>query len=72
MVMSFAGIGKEAPTFATAQAIADQIIRLGGEYTNIEIYYNSFQSAVSYQATSINAFSEESIKASGTCLSIFR
>lgn len=64
MVMSFAGIGKEAPTFATAQAIADQIIRLGGEYTNIEIYYNSFQSAVSYQATSINAFSEESIKAS--------
>jgi F-type H+-transporting ATPase subunit gamma len=65
MVLSFAGIGKDVPTFATAQAIAAQIMQLEGPYDNIEIVYNSFLTPVSYEASSINAFSEDSMKAAG-------
>ena len=68
MVLSFAGIGKDVPTFATAQAIANQIMSLDTEYDNVEIVYNSFLTPVSYEATSINAFSEDSMKAAGTSL----
>ncbi|KAI5799004.1 ATPase, F1 complex, gamma subunit domain-containing protein [Geopyxis carbonaria] len=64
MVLSFAGIGKAVPTFAVAQAIADQIMQLDKKYDNIEVVYNSFQSAISYEADTINAYSEDSIKAS--------
>ena len=68
MVLSFAGIGKDVPTFATAQAITDQIQQLPGNYDNIEIVYNSFLSPVSYEATTINAFCDESVKAAGMCV----
>ena len=66
VVLSFAGIGKSVPTFATAQDIADQIIALETQYDNIQIVYNSFTSAVSYDAAIVDAFSEESILAAGT------
>jgi F-type H+-transporting ATPase subunit gamma len=66
MVLSFAGIGKDVPTFATAQAIADQIAQLPTQYENIQIVYNSFLTPVSYEATTIDAFSEDAVKAAGT------
>ena len=61
MVLSFAGIGKDVPTFADAQAIADQICMLPEEYASIRILYNKFINAQSYEATPIEAFSEEAI-----------
>ena len=61
MVMSFAGVGKDIPTFADAQAIADQISLLPTEYSSIKIVYNRFVNAQSYEATPIEAFSEEAI-----------
>jgi F-type H+-transporting ATPase subunit gamma len=61
IVLSFANIGKDVPTFSEAQAIADQITQLPGNYENIEIIYNSFASAVSYEPKTIEAFSEEAI-----------
>jgi hypothetical protein len=64
IVLSFAGVGRDIPTFAEAQAIADQISQLPGKYENIEIIYNSFVSAVSYEPRSIEAFSEEAIASS--------
>lgn len=64
MVLSFAGIGKDVPTFADAQAIADQITLLPGDYSSIKILYNKFINAQSYEATIIEAFSEEAIAAS--------
>ncbi|CCX06840.1 ATPase, F1 complex, gamma subunit domain-containing protein [Pyronema domesticum] len=63
MVLSFAGIGKDVPTFATAQAIADQIAQLPTQYENVQIVYNSFLTPVSYEATTIDAFSEDAVKA---------
>ena len=60
--LSFAGVGKDVPTFADAQAIADQISLLPEDYGDIQILYNRFINATSYEATPIEAFSEEAIK----------
>jgi len=61
IVLSFAGIGKDVPTFADAQAIADQICLLPEEYASVKILYNKFINAQSYEPTPIEAFSEEAI-----------
>jgi F-type H+-transporting ATPase subunit gamma len=61
MVLSFAGIGKDVPTFADAQAIADQIALLPEDYASIRILYNKFINAQSYEPTPIEAYSEEAI-----------
>lgn len=61
LVLNFAGVGKDIPTFADAQAIADQISLLPTEYASIQIVYNKFVNATSYEATPIEAFSEEAI-----------
>jgi F-type H+-transporting ATPase subunit gamma len=68
IVLSFAGLGKDVPTFADAQAIADQLVLLPTEYGNVEIIYNKFVNAQSYEPTTIEAFSEDAITASRTLL----
>ncbi|KAF2088283.1 putative ATP synthase subunit gamma, mitochondrial [Saccharata proteae CBS 121410] len=62
--LNFAGVGKDVPTFADAQAIADQVTLLPGEYASTKILYNKFVNAQSYEPTLIEAFSEEAIAAS--------
>jgi F-type H+-transporting ATPase subunit gamma len=64
IVLNFAGVGKDVPTFAEAQAVADQIVMLPGDYSDIEIIYNKFINATSYEPTSIPAFSEEAFTSS--------
>ncbi|KAK0617959.1 ATP synthase gamma chain mitochondrial precursor [Bombardia bombarda] len=64
MVLNFAGSGKDVPTFAESSAIADQIVQLSGDYSAVEIIYNKFINATSYEPTAIAAFSEEAIIAS--------
>ena len=51
VVLTFAGVGKDIPTFADAQAIADQILRLETDYSDIKIVYNKFINATSYEPT---------------------
>lgn len=67
LVLNFAGVGKDIPSFADAQAIADQISLLPTEYASIQIVYNKFINATSYEATPIEAFSEEAIANSRRC-----
>lgn len=62
--LSFSGIGKSVPTFTDAQAIADQIIMLPKEYTDVKILYNKFVNAQSFEPTFIDAFSEDAISES--------
>lgn len=64
IVLTFAGVGRAIPTFAEAQAIADQIVQLPGEYESIEILYNKFLNAQSFEPAIIPAYSEEDIAAS--------
>ncbi|KAK7432697.1 atp3 gamma subunit of the F1 sector of mitochondrial F1F0 ATP synthase [Neonectria magnoliae] len=59
--LSFSGVGKDVPSFADAQAIADQIVQLPTEYTDIKILYNSFVNAQTYESAFIEAFSEDAI-----------
>ncbi|OJD29479.1 atp synthase gamma subunit [Diplodia corticola] len=59
--LSFAGIGKDIPTFADATAVADQIARLPGDYGSVKIAYNRFVNAQAYEPVTIDAFSEEAI-----------
>lgn len=61
MVLSFAGIGKDVPTFADAQAIADQICMLPEEYASIRILYNKFINAQAYEPVPIETYTEEAI-----------
>jgi len=61
IVLNFAGVGKDVPTFADASAIADQISQLEGDYSGINIVYNKFINATSYEATIIEAYSDEAI-----------
>ena len=64
LALSFAGIGKDVPTFTDAQAIADQISLLPGDYSSIQIMYNKFVNAQSYSPTIIEAYDEEAIQES--------
>lgn len=64
MVLSFNGVGKDIPTFADAQAVADQITLLPTEYASIKIMYNKFINAQSFEPVIVEAFSEEAIAAS--------
>ncbi|EHY59728.1 atp3 gamma subunit of the F1 sector of mitochondrial F1F0 ATP synthase [Exophiala dermatitidis] len=61
MVLSFAGIGRDVPTFADAQAIADQLVMLPEDYASIKILYNKFVNAQSYEPVTVEAYSEEAI-----------
>lgn len=64
VVLSFAGVGKDVPTFADAQSIADQIVQLPGDYADVKILYNHFVNATSYEPSTISAYSVEAIAAS--------
>ncbi|TAQ89726.1 hypothetical protein B7494_g1955 [Chlorociboria aeruginascens] len=64
IVLNFAAVGKDIPTFSDAQAIADQIVLLPTDYSSIQIVYNKFINAQSYEATPIEAYSEEAILSS--------
>lgn len=61
IVMSFANVCKDVPTFADAQAIADQISLLPGGYDSVKIVYNRFINAQSYEPDTVEAYSEEAI-----------
>lgn len=65
ILLSFSNVCKDIPTFADAQAIADQISLLPTDYSSVKIIYNSFLNAQSYEATVLEAFSEEAITQSG-------
>ena len=66
MVLSFAGAGKDVPTFGDSLNIADQISMLPTDYASVKIVYNKFINASSYEATIQEAYSEEAIAQSGT------
>jgi F-type H+-transporting ATPase subunit gamma len=68
IILSFANVCKDIPTFADAQAIADQITLLPTDYSSVKILYNSFLNAQSYEPTTIEAYSEEAITQSGRSL----
>ena len=68
LVLSFANVAKDVPTFGDAQAIADQISLLPTDYSSVQIVYNKFVNAQSYEPSTIDAYSVEAITQSGELL----
>ncbi|ODQ67318.1 gamma subunit of the F1 sector of mitochondrial F1F0 ATP synthase [Nadsonia fulvescens var. elongata DSM 6958] len=62
LVLSFASIGKDAPTFNEAALIATEIQSLGSAYDDIQIFYNKFVSGVSFEPSHKPAFSQSTIE----------
>ncbi|KAJ5526607.1 ATP synthase subunit gamma [Penicillium frequentans] len=61
ILLSFSNVCKDIPTFADAQAVADQISLLPTDYSSIKVVFNKFVNAQTYEATVIEAYSEEAI-----------
>jgi F-type H+-transporting ATPase subunit gamma len=68
ILLSFSNVCKDIPTFADAQAVADQISLLPTDYSSVKVIFNKFVNAQTYEATVIEAYSEEAITQSGTIL----
>ncbi|KAK3695073.1 ATP synthase gamma chain mitochondrial precursor [Podospora appendiculata] len=64
IVLNFSGVGKDVPTFTESMSLADQIVMLPTEYSDVEILYNKFINASSYEPTTVEAFSVEALTAS--------
>jgi len=64
MVLSFNQIGKDVPTFAEAQTVADQIFANNIDFDRIEIIYNKFMSMISYEPSTVTVYSEDVFKKS--------
>lgn len=61
--LSFAGPGKEAPTFSEAALIADEIQKLPTKYDKITLLFNKYVSSVSFQPTTLDVFPETQLEA---------
>lgn len=59
--LSFSGVGKEAPNFEEVALIADEIQKLGS-YENVEVLYNQFRSAVSFEPSSFSVYANDAIE----------
>lgn len=62
LVLSVSQIGKEAPTFFEASAIADEIVKLDNKYDDIELIYNKFTSSISFEPTVQPVFTADTIE----------
>ncbi|TXT06141.1 hypothetical protein VHUM_03614 [Vanrija humicola] len=60
--VSFAGVGKDVPTFAEASAIADEILKVTPDYDEIRIISNHYISALSYEANTVTLTSAEALR----------
>jgi F-type H+-transporting ATPase subunit gamma len=69
--ITFNQIGRDVPTFADAAAVADLIVKSGIEYDVVQIVYNKFVSALSYEAATMQVPNEETFKETGLFLASF-
>ncbi|RSH93633.1 atp3 gamma subunit of the F1 sector of mitochondrial F1F0 ATP synthase [Saitozyma podzolica] len=60
--ISFSGVGKDVPTFGEASAIADEIMKKGGEWDEIRIVSNAYISALSYEAHTTAVISAQALR----------
>jgi F-type H+-transporting ATPase subunit gamma len=69
MALTFNQIGRDIPTFADAAGVADLIIKSGVKYDSVDIIYNKFLSAISYEAAVFHVLTEETLKETREALS---
>ena len=62
IAVSFNQIGKDIPTFADASAIADKIVSSGIAFDKVNIIYNQYVSAMSFESAIMEVLSEQSLR----------
>ncbi|EJT53254.1 ATP synthase gamma chain [Trichosporon asahii var. asahii CBS 8904] len=60
--ISFSGVGKDVPTFGEAVAIADELMKHGGDFNEVRIVSNHYISALSYEAQTVTVKSAEELR----------
>ncbi|TYJ56839.1 ATP synthase F1, gamma subunit [Cryptococcus floricola] len=60
--ITFNSIGKDVPTFAEASAVADEIVKHGGEWDQVKIVSNHYVSAISYEAGIASVISAKALQ----------
>ncbi|KAL3316108.1 ATP synthase subunit gamma, mitochondrial [Cichlidogyrus casuarinus] len=63
-VLSFNEVGRKPATFADASIIAQNLMALDNKFDQATLFYNKFQSVVSYSTTQQPIFSQEKIMSS--------
>ena len=63
-VMTFNQIGRDIPTFADAAGVADLITKSGVQYDIVNIVYNKFVSALSFEAAVMEVQNEQGLRES--------
>lgn len=61
--ITFSGVGKDVPTFGEAVAIADELMKNGGDFNEVRIISNHYISALSYEAQTVTVKSAEELRA---------
>ncbi|KAH8112860.1 ATP synthase F1 gamma [Phellopilus nigrolimitatus] len=62
LVLTFNQIGRNVPTFADAAGVADLVVKSGVKYDVVNIIFNKFVSAISYEPSSYQVLNEEGLK----------
>lgn len=62
LAVSFNQIGKDVPTFADASAVTDKIVSSGIKFDKVNIVYNTYVSAITYESAIMEVFSEASLR----------
>ncbi|ORY35000.1 putative ATP synthase gamma chain mitochondrial precursor [Naematelia encephala] len=61
--VSFNSVGKDVPTFAEASAIADEIVKQGGDWDEIKLVSNHYLSAIAYESEVTTVISAKALQA---------
>ncbi|UZJ52596.1 hypothetical protein CBS101457_001916 [Exobasidium rhododendri] len=62
IAVSFNQVAKDVPTFADASAIADKIVGSGIKFDKVNIIYNAFISAISFESKTMEVFGEDALR----------
>jgi len=62
LALSFSQVGRDVPTFADAAAIADMIFKSGIKFDKVNIVYNKYLSALSFESDVLEAYSEKALR----------
>ena len=65
MVLHFTDIGRTPPTYGDAATVANNIVGLGINFDVGDLYYNIFNSVVSYKTTSMPLYTAEHVENAG-------
>ncbi|CAO1623843.1 unnamed protein product [Sympodiomycopsis kandeliae] len=62
LAVTFSQVGRDVPTFADASAVADKIVSSGISFDKVNIIYNSYVSAMSFESAVAEVFSEQALR----------